>query len=90
LITNIDSDDETASITISISQISLSDFNGTDSLAYAMANFLHAFARVCNLTEDMSPEDEDTFLIEAEKVAAGLSQSSLSLKDLVHRAKKSF
>jgi hypothetical protein len=61
-------EEESSSMSLTVSQISDRDYEATEELFQSFANFIKLYGNYLNREDDVSSSDEEAFLLEYEKV----------------------
>ena len=76
-------EEDTSSISLTLSQISDRDFAATEELVQGFANFLGMYCGYLNRDDDVAASTEKDFLMEYEKLLRSISSASAEVRKLI-------
>ena len=72
-------EEDTASMALTLVQVQARDFDATEEIFRAVANFFHAYGAFLNKHEDASAEAEQSFLKERDRVLETIIDSTIRI-----------
>lgn len=75
-------EEDTGSMALTLVQVKARDFDATEEMFRAVANFFHAYGAFLNKQEDISPKAEDIFLRERSGILESILEATRKIHDI--------